>query len=120
MSNQEIDKLIATKIMGWNIHSRNADEWKPTQNIGQAIQTLEEIQLGLNCRIDIHIRDKTNNRVWTGNGWERKRYAVAVSGGNIGYDDPNCSFTVYDDSICMAACQAALRADKQALEELED
>lgn len=75
-----------------------------------AFQVAETIEKRFECTINIQIRPKRINKVWTGERWERNRYAVTVEGGELEYDNFTCSFTVYDEELCVAICQAALKA----------
>jgi hypothetical protein len=132
MTNQETDALVAEKVMGWqrktvptSNHS-NADvwvdvaveiqaycrDWKPTENVAAAWRVAEKLEALFQCRITVEIRPHWAglDQFWTGEKWEDKRYEATISGGNLAYDSPNCSFAVYEDSPGLAICQAALKA----------
>lgn len=89
-------------------------------DISAAWQVAEMLEHRFGCDVNTEIRRKSMNKVWTGERWERKRYYVTISGGKLGYDNFNCSFTIYDDSPCLAICLAALKAIESEVEEEKD
>lgn len=131
MTNREIDALIAEKVMGWRIHPRNtahymhkdddaigyrvvaiAGDWLPSTDISAAWQVAERLEELFGCIVAVKILPNRAgiNKVWNGERWEKKRYSVAVSGGDLAYDNMNLTSTTYDDLACMAICLAALKA----------
>lgn len=128
MNNRDIDKLISKKVMGWQEIRESGftgfdfvgldPKHKPTDwyliphystNLEAAWQVVEKLREQFECTIDIQITSRRIDKVWTGERWERKRYSVTVSGGNLGYDSPSCSFAIKDNSPCEAICLAALK-----------
>lgn len=132
MDNTEIDRLVAEKLMSFHIHTYgNVPDWlaypirdgevnwlEPTiipnysSDTSAAWQVAETLEQRFECTVNIQIRPRRGGRdkVWTGERWEHKRYAVTVEGGELGYDNFNCSFTIYDHSSSVAICLAALKA----------
>ena len=130
MNNRDIDKLVASKVMGWTEiresgfagfdfvgvdPKRKPADWYLIPHflieISAAWEVVETLEQRFECTINLQIHSRRGgmDKIWTGEGWERKRYSVTVAGGNLGYDSPNCSFAIYDNLHCVAICLAALK-----------
>jgi len=133
MKNREIDTIIAEKVFNWELMKdtsmvergfltyrkmRNDWDWQETlvpefsKDILAAWGVAEKLEELFECVISIQIYPKRGglDKFWTGERWERRRYSVTVSGGDLEYDSPSCSFAIYDNLLCEAICLAALKA----------
>lgn len=79
-------------------------------DISAAWQVVEKLAELFGCQIAVKILNKHSGKIWNGERWELKKYSATVAGGNLGYDTPDLTSTIYHNEVCMAICLAALAA----------